>query len=527
MRPADLVLFGTVLTMDPRAPRAEAVALRDGRVLATGSRDEVALLVDGATRRVELGERVALPGFHDSHVHLTQHGLELDQLDVSRTERVMDAVELVRAARAALEPGSWLLGSGFALQRWGVPSLGPRERAALDAAAPDHPVLLRSQDHHSAWVNGAALALAGVDRRTPDPAHGTVVRGPDGEPTGLLLERAVELVRGRVPPPGPAALRRALAGAGADLAARGVTTVHHMAYEPAHYWRELALAASDDAFPLRVWACIPQEDIEHAMALGLATGQGGPNFQVGGAKFFADGALGSRTAWMLEPYPGGGTGVCVDGPEVLAERYPLALRAGLTPVTHAIGDAANRAVLDALERSTAELRARALRPRVEHAQHIHPDDVPRFGRLGIVASMQPVHLTIDAPSVLELLPERESRAYPMRDLLAGGATLAFGSDTPVAEPDVLAGLRAACRRRAPGGPSLSPGQRLSVGQALSAFTAGAAFAIGREGRSGRLAPGFDGDVVILSHDPEEALDGLEVRATMKAGRPTYGGDELA
>jgi len=518
---ADLVLVGTVLTMDPQAPVAEAVAVAGGRIAYVGERGGVDAHIGSGTRVLELAGEVALPGFHDAHVHLTQHGVELSQLDLSSTRSVGEAVARIAERSRRTPAGGWILAGGFALQRWGETTLGADARALLDAATPDRPVLVRSQDHHSAWANGAALRLAGVGHHTLDPANGTIVRDGGGAPTGLLLERALELVWRCVPAPTPAELRAALAAAGADLARRGVTTVHHMAYEPPSYWRELAAAASQETYPLRVWACVPQEDIEHAAALGVATGQGGERFQVGGAKFFADGALGSRTAWMLEPYAGGGSGVSVDGPEVLAERFPLAIAAGLTPVTHAIGDAANRAVLDALERTAAAWRAAGMRPRIEHAQHLHPDDVARFGRLGVTASMQPVHLTFDVDSVHDLLPDREARAYPMRALLETGARLAFGSDTPVAEPDVLAGLRAACDRAGPAGRALAPGQALEPLQALAAYTTGAAHGIAWEHRSGKLARGFDADLVVLSHDPRRSLEDLSVRATFLAGRQTF------
>lgn len=524
---AELAFVGTVLTMDPRRPQAGALAVAGGRILAVGDEAAVGAHIGPDTRVVELGTRVVLPGFHDAHVHLTQHGLELAQLDLADTRSLEEALARVRERAERTPAGGWLLGSGFALQRWGRTTLGRAEADALEEAAGEHPLLLRSQDHHSAWANRRALALAGVSATTPDPPNGRLVRDAHGEPTGLLLERALHLVWDVVPRPERSDLRAALAAAGSDLAARGVTTVHHMAYEPAAYWRELALAASDPAYPLRVWACVPHEDVEHAAALGVATGQGGDGFTVGGAKFFADGALGSRTAWMLEPYAGGDDrGVAVDGPEVLGRRLPAALAAGLTPVVHAIGDAANRAVLDALEANAAGWRGLGLRPRIEHAQHLHPDDVARFGRLGVVASMQPIHLTFDVPSIRASLPDRASRAYPMRSLLAAGATLAFGSDTPVASPDVIAGLRAACRRRGPDGDALTPHEALSPEQALAAYTAGAAWAIGREGRSGAVRVGYDADLVVLSHDPRDELDGLEVRATLKAGTVTHGANLL-
>ena len=241
------------------------------------------------------------------------------------------------------------------------------------------------------------VGAGGVHAGTPDPENGTILRDADGEPNGGLLEHAATLIARVVPPPDDATLAEAVRRAGEDLARLGITTVHHMAYESPDGWRMMAHAASREGYPLRVWACIDQENAEHAAAIGLATGQGGDRFMIGGAKFFADGALGSLTAWMLEPYDGTHElGMPVHGPEVLAARLPVVIDAGLTPVTHAIGDAANRAILDALEATKPLWEAKGLRPRIEHAQHLHPDDIPRFGQLGVIASLQPYHLVFDA-----------------------------------------------------------------------------------------------------------------------------------
>ena len=511
-------LGGSVITMDPEAPRAEAVAVEGDRLVVVGTETEVRARIRPHTDVVDLGGACLMPGFHDAHVHLTQLGLELAQVRLDDAPSLDEGLARVLARVEASPPGTWIEGAGFALERWGVDVL---HRASLDEIAPRHPVLLRSQDHHSAWANTCALQEAGVDADTPDPESGTILRDEDGAPSGFLLERALELVRRHAPRPDRQGIRDALARAAGDLAARGITTVHHMSYEPPSHWRELALAASDAAFPVRVWACVPQEDLEHAAALGLATGQGGPHFQVGGAKFFADGALGSRTAWMLEPYPSGGVGVAVDGPEILAERLPLAIEAGLAPVLHAIGDAANRAVLDALEATRPAWRARGLRPRIEHAQHVHPDDVPRFGALGVVASVQPIHLTFDAPSIRRLLGDRVDRAYPWRTLESTGALLAFGSDAPVAPADVFRTLRAAVRRLGVDGEPLHAAERIAPDRALRAYTLGAARAIGWEGRSGMLRAGWDADLCILGHDPLVTFDGLRVEGTLKGGAWTY------
>lgn len=518
---ADVILFpGLLRSMDVHRPEADAVAWSGGRIVAVGGRSEVMAFAGPRTRIIEAPELCVLPGFHDAHVHLTQHGLELEQVQLQDTATLAEGLARVAAAAALQPAGRWILGAGFALQRWGVRGLDRRD---LDRVAPRHPVLLRSQDHHSAWANSAALSFAGIDRHTPDPEHGTIVRDADGEPTGLLLELALQLIWSKRPELDLSQLLRALDAAGRDLAAKGITTVHHMAAEPASYWRALAWRASQrsGSYPLRVWASIPHADLEHAQAIGLASGQGGADFVIGGAKFFADGALGSRTAWMLDAYPEGGVGVAVDGPEVLRARFELAARAGLTPVTHAIGDAANRAVIDALEATASVWRAARLRPRIEHVQHLHPDDVARIARLGVIASMQPIHLTFDAPSIRALFAEHIGRAYRMRELLDAGVPLAFGSDTPVASPDVLVGLRAAVTRMAHDGELLGIDQAIGVREALRAYTAGAAYAIGREGHSGELKAGFDADLVLLNHDPVVSLDDVAVVATIKGGRVTF------
>jgi predicted amidohydrolase YtcJ len=515
---ADLIVLAKARTMDPTRPHAAGVAIAAGRIVAVGDADALHA-VRGSRTEVRSFERgLLLPGFHDAHVHLAKHGLALGSIDLA-TASFEEALALVATRASQLPPGAWIVGAGFSLTRWGVATLHRRD---LDRVAPHHPVLLTSQDHHAGWANSVALAAAGVRAGTADPEHGVIVRDATGAPTGYLLERAERLVAAARPAPGGAALAAALAAGGRDLARHGITTVHHMAYEPAAHWRAIADAASRGDYPLRVWSCIPHADIEHAAALGVAQGQGGDDFVVGGAKFFADGALGSRTAWMLEPYAGEeGRGMAVDGPETLRERITLAAEAGFASVVHAIGDAAVRATLDALEATAETWRPRGLRPRIEHAQHVHDDDVPRFARIGVIASMQPIHLTFDAPSIRLALGDRLGRAYRLRDLRAASTALAFGSDTTVAPADVLAGLRAAVRRLDAAGIALTPEQGLGADEALEGWTRGAAYAIGREERSGLLRPGADGDLVVLSADPNEALDEAEVVLTVKGGRVTF------
>ncbi len=520
----ELLFHGTILTMNPQQPEAEAVLVRGEKLAFVGAlRDARAQAAPNVTE-IALGKRTLLPGFHDAHLHLTQHGVELTGVNLHDTHSLEDALDAVADAARATPPGEWLRGAGFLLSRYRTNTLSKDD---LDRVAPKHPVFLKSKDHHSVWVNSLALAKANVHANTPEPAHGVIVKDAQGEPSGLLLERADALITAVMPELSDAELSDAAQAAARDLARLGITSVHHMAADPSpSYFRALANAASRQDFPLRVWACIAQENLEHARALGLASDQGGDRFCVGGAKFFADGALGSLTAWMLEPYHNNTTrGMPVHGPEVLRERIPLAIEAGFTPVVHAIGDAANRAVLDALEATYDQWHTASLRPRIEHAQHLHPDDVVRFAELGVIASIQPCHLVFDAASIAALLPDRLHHASPNRTLLEHGTVLAFGSDTPVATPDIVnVGLPAACTRYARDGAAglvIGENQTLDVTDALYAYTAGAAYAAGWEHHVGSLETGKAADMVLLSHDPRNGLASLTVTATMQAGRWTY------
>lgn len=515
------ILFhnGSILSLDDAHTQPDALLVRGDKIMACGDVDTLKAQAAPGLTMVDLEGRALLPGFHDSHVHLTLHGLELARLNFTETETLEQALAAI-AEQASRQPaGTWILGAGFSVVRWGRRTL---DKADLDRITPNHPVMILSQDHHSSWVNSRALEAANITAHSDNPAHGSIVKDETGNPTGMLLEQASNMVSEVIPEPSHDDFTAALHAAAADLASYGVTTVHSMAYEPASYWRSMAKVASRDDYGLRVWGCIPHANAEDALALGVATGQGGDRFRVGGAKFFADGALGSLTAWMLEPYAGSNdTGVQIDDPATLAERFPVVIEAGLTPVTHAIGDAANRAVLDALEATRDLWQARNMRPRIEHAQHLHPDDVPRFGKLGVIASVQPFHMVVDAPNAREIIPQRLERAYPFASLLTSGATLIMGSDTPVAVPGVLKAIRAAVNRIGADGKVFQEHERLSVQQVLHGYTRAAAYAINAEHRSGQLKAGFDADFVVLSEHPLTAdIDALEVCGTMLAGKWT-------
>ncbi len=491
--------------MQQEGHSCEALAVRAGVILAVGSENEVRAQLAPNPEVIDLQSACLLPGFHDSHVHLTRHGFELDQLRLDDAPTLEHAQQMVKERLEQTPAGTWILGSGFATRRWGLTTL---TRQQLDMVAPNHPVALESQDHHSAWLNTAALRELGIDASTPDPEHGTIVHEDDGQPSGMLLERAMYLVRAGLDTPSDDVIRDALVNAASDLARYGITSVHHMAAEPNHYWRQHGLMAAQPDYALRVWSCIPQEDADGARTVGLATGQGGDRFQVGGAKFFADGALGTQTAFMLAPYVGSDDiGTVVHSEAFMRERFPLVIEAGLTPVIHAIGDAANRMTLDVLEATAPLWQAKNMRPRIEHAQHLNPDDLSRFASLGVIASVQPIHMVFDAPTMSSILGTRSEDAYRFKSLLDSGAHLAMGSDTPIASPDIIAGIRAAVTRKDNQGNTFYPDEVLSVYEVLSGYTKDAAYAIHREHRSGQLKPGFDADLVMLSHSPFVSLAG--------------------
>lgn len=505
---------GEVHGMTDHRQVSEALAIRGGRILAVGTHAEVFSHRRPDTEVIDLDGAVLLPGFHDAHLHLSGYGLSLAQLDLTPAQDTSQALKLISSAPA----GDWLLGYGFSVASWGSSGM---TAAALDAIWPDRPVALQSQDYHSMWLNSRALELTGFTGDVQDPPGGRIQRDGQGRPSGLLYEAAATLARNRIPEPDEAAVRQALTEAGSTLAAMGITTVHHMAFETPARWRAIAGMASSGDYPLRVWSCIPQEELEQAADIGLATGQGGSDFTIGGAKFFSDGALGSETAWMLEPYEGtDDVGVAMIDSQTFFERIELAAGAGLTPVIHAIGDAAVHETLDALEASKNTWQAAGLRPRLEHAQHILRQDVSRMADLGIIASMQPSHLTFDAPNIGRLLGKRAGQSFAFRQFLDQGVTLAFGSDTPVAPPGVLAGLRAAVRRTGLDGVPFETQESLTMDEALHAYTRGAAYAISRERSSGQLAAGFDADLVVLSGYPQDDAD-VRVLQTVKGGTVTH------
>ncbi|RMF37938.1 MAG: amidohydrolase, partial [Chloroflexi bacterium] len=417
-------------------------------------------------------------------------------------------------------------------------------RTQLDGVSPHHPVVLLRHDGHTAWANSQALRRAGITAQTPDPPGGLIHRLPNGEPGGLVSEAAVDLLMQAIPPPPPEQRRSLLRQVMARANAAGLTGIHEIPFrnDVPVIGQDYQALAEAGRLTLRVTLMLHSEQFEEAVASGPRTGEpvvvGEPTLATwlrwGPVKWFTDGALGSGTAAMLEPYAGQGEdrGLLRLSSEEIAEILRRANAAGLACAFHAIGDAANRHVVEALEQVRGEEEKRGtLRHRIEHGQHIHPDDVVRMGRLGVIVVAQPTHLADDMVLCESKLGERARRAYPFAALLRAGAHLAFSSDSPIADFSPLTAIYHAVTRRRldghPGPEGFEPAQRLTVAQAVAAYTTGAAYASGEEATKGSLTPGRLADLVVLSQDlfalPPIELLNTAVVATMVGGRFVHRG----
>jgi predicted amidohydrolase YtcJ len=528
---------GTIHTLNPRHPRADALAIRDGRIVAVGSAAAVRAASGPHYDEINLYGHTILPGLTDSHVHLHWYGHMLHNVMLEQTRCLNDAAERIAAHRPSLSPESWLRGGGWSHSTWGHwPT-----RNHLDHLCPDHPAMLFSRDGHAIWVNSRALHLAGIDHTTPDPPGGHIQRDEQGNPTGILFEHAIELVQQNIPPHRPEERLQTLLAAQQHMLSYGLTSAHippsTLAGDGRQILSDLQVLRERGDLRVRCLLHIAAEDFDAALAMGLRSGFGDSWLRIGGLKIFTDGSLGSQTAEMLTPYAGSQSrGIATLPVETLNAMVARASRHGISVVLHAIGDAANRKALDAIHAaqqnsSTQEdTHARpALPHRIEHAQVLHPDDLPRFAASGIVASMQPLHAIDDMEDAERLWGERCAGAYAWRSLRQSGATLAFGSDAPVAHINPWEGIHAAVTRQRPdhtpdGG--WYPNECLSLDEALHAYSTGPAQSSGERADKGMLAVGMLADMVILAHDPYQhpprGLLTLSTVATLVAGHLQYG-----
>ena len=530
-RPVDLVVYGRVWTGDSAHPWAGGVAVAGDTVVAVGDSSAMAARVGPATRVLDNGAAMVVPGFMDGHLHFTDGGFQLASIDLRPANSPEEFIARLKAFATERRPGEWILGGDWDHERWPGAPLPRREW--IDSVTPNNPVFVYRLDGHMGLANSAALRAARIDRRTRDIPGGVIVRDPrSGEPTGILKDMAMVPVERAVPEPTPAqrdaALRRALAFA----ASKGVTAFAHMSVVPADlgtYLRAKAAGALTARaalyFPLETW---------RAVADTVARlGRGDDWVWIGGVKGYVDGSLGSRTALFYAPYDDdpATAGLLRTPEDSLRAWIGAADSAGLQVTVHAIGERANGLILDIYDSVARAHGPRDRRFRIEHAQHLRAGDIDRIARSGVIASMQPYHAIDDGRWAEKRIgPERIKGMYVFRSLLDRKAHLGFGSDWTVAPIDPILGIYAAVTRRTldgkhPGG--WIPEQKISVEEALRAYTAGDAYGVFAEKTRGRLAPGFKADLVLLDQDltriPPEVIERVAVRTTIVGGRVVYEG----
>jgi hypothetical protein len=525
--PATLALLDArVWTGNPRQPWAEAVAVRGERLIAVGTRAEVERHLGAGTRVIDAKGRFLVPGFNDAHLHFLDGGFRLSSVQLRDAKTPAEFIARIKAFAASVPKGTWITGGDWDHELWGGEL--PR-REWLDAVTPDHPVWVNRLDGHMSLANGAALRAAGVTAATPEVAGGSIVRGPGGEPTGILKDNAQALVDRVVPPPSVERSDRALEAAMRHVAEQGVTSVQHMGT-----WQELAVferAHAAGRLRTRIYAAVPLDTWERLRDTVAKRGRGDAWLRIGALKGYVDGSLGSHTAAFLAPFTDApqDTGLLVNTSEDLYRWTSGADKAGLHVAVHAIGDRAIQLQLDLFQRVAEENGPRDRRFRIEHAQHIAPEDVPRFAAQGVIASMQPYHAIDDGRWAERVIgPERSKTTYAFRSLMDAGARVAFGSDWYVAPPTPLEGIYAAVTRRTldernPGG--WVPEQRVGVEDALRAYTAAGAFASFEEGEKGTLEPGRLADLVLIDQDltrvPPETIRDAKVMLTVVGGQVVF------
>lgn len=533
----DSILYnGHIRTLDDAQPVASALAISGGRVVATGSDDEIRALAGAGTNQLDLNGRYVVPGMTDAHIHWQLSTQMLQNVLLYNLPSKQAALERVAEKVRTAAPGDWIIGYGWLQDEWEGQNGQFPTRYDLDAVAPENPVFLVSRSAHAGWVNSLALKLSGVDRNTHDPESGTILHDTAGDPTGVLLEpMTMNLVRNHIPEPTVEDLATQMKATQAKALSLGITGIHD--FDDQECFAALQIMRERGDLALRVVKNFNKGYLDVMLKTGLRRGFGDDWIRIGSLKIFADGAIGPRTAAMIAPYDGepDNYGIVVTDKEEMAEMVSRASAAGFASTIHAIGDRAVHDVLDVYESTRREEAARGearstRRHRIEHVQLIHPDDAGRLAELDIIASMQPIHATSDYPVADRYWGARTPYSYNPRLQLDRGVVVAFGSDSPVEPMGSVIGIHAAVTRQradgTPGADGWNPSARLSVNEALRGYTLGPAYAAGMEDRLGRLAPGYLADLVVLDRDlyaipPAEILD-TQIVATMVGGLWRWG-----
>lgn len=544
VEPADLVLHnGKIVTLDRVIPEAQALAVRGDTIVAVGTNDYVRRHIGEGTEVIDLAGQLAIPGFTDSHVHFTGIGEARQNLDLMNTRSWDEIVSLVAEAAKKSKPGDWILGRGWHQEKWDSPPSPSIEgfptHDSLSEVSPDNPVILTHASGHATFANRNAMELAGITRETKDPPGGEILRDAKGNPIGVFRERASNLVRAahekslaeRTAAEVEAETRRLIELAAEECLSKGITSVHDAgtSFEMADLYRRMG---EEGRLGVRLYVMIrePNERLAANLAKYRTVGAANKHVTVRAIKVSIDGALGPRGAWLIEPYADmpSSSGLNTSSLEALAETARLALEHDYQLSVHAIGDRANREALNVYEKAFAAFPDKKdTRWRIEHAQHLHPSDLPRFAGLGVIASMQGIHCTSDGPYVLARLgPERARQgAYMWRALIDSGATIANGTDAPVENICPLASFHASVTRRMKDGEVFFGDQKMTREEALRSYTVNAAWAAFEEDLRGTLAIGKLADITILSKDiltiPDEELPSTIVVATIVGGKVMY------
>lgn len=544
VEPATLVLRnGKIVTVDDKLPEAQAVAIRGDRILAVGSNADIQRHINPSTKVIDLAGQLAVPGLIESHGHfmgLGQSKMTLDLMDVKDWNEI---VSMVAAAAKQAKPGEWIVGRGWHQEKWSSvpqPSVeGFPYHDGLSKVSPNNPVMLTHASGHASFVNAAAMTAANLTEKTADPPGGEILKDKSGRPIGLLREtasglvgRALEAWRAKKTPEERLAdARRQIELAAAASLEKGITSFHDAgsSFSTIDLFKQ---AAADGSLGVRLWVMVrdSNDNLRARLSQYRAVGLGDNHLTIAAIKVVADGALGSRGALMLEPYTDSpsSTGLPTVPIESIADTAKLAIDNNFQLCVHAIGDRANREVLNVYERTFAQYPAQKdLRWRIEHAQHIHPSDIPRFGKLGVIAAMQGIHATSDAPYVIARLGQEraESGAYVWQKLIQSGAIVANGTDVPVERIDPMASFHATVTRKTKDGSVFFGDQKLTRAQALKSYTWNGAYAAKEEALKGSITVGKLADITVLSKDimtiPDDEIPSTTAVYTIVGGKVAY------
>lgn len=542
--PADLVLInGKIITLDKQKPQVQAIAVKDDKILTTGSISEVKTCINSDTRVIDLEGQLAIPAFIEGHAHFMSLGYSKMKLELGKAKTWEDMIAMIKEAVDKAAPGEWILGRGWHQEKWDAlpePTYeGYPVHDEISRISPDNPVFLTHSSGHASFANQLAMQLAGVDKNTQDPPGGRIVKTAEGEPSGVFLETAESLIYSKLAESQDKRTadqiekekRQALNLAQQACLKNGIATFHDAGalFGTIDFYKKMVM---ENKLNIRLWVMIGEENenLKKHISNYKIINMGDHRLSVRSIKQYMDGALGARGAWFLEPYSDlpSTTGLNAVTIEYLAETAEIAAANDFQLCIHAIGDRGNQETLNIYE-STFKKYAnkKDLRWRIEHAQHLHPVDIPRFGQLGVLASMQPNHCTSDGPWVPKRIGNRRSEegAYVWQKLIESGAMINSGTDTPVEDINTLANFYSAITRRLPDGTQFYPEQCMTREQALRSYTINNAYAAFEEDIKGSLTPGKLADITVLSKDiltiPEEEILNTEVLYTIVGGKIMY------